>query len=124
VLTNRERLQFESNSYPAGGVFLTLTESRLSRAAHVTFGTIQESAGSTDTASPRTTLCQDDRDSNPPLVLCQCPQAHPYYLQDVTYHSIPGLNCITRIHGRNDLSGQLSVRLRSTRLKDVQRISP
>jgi hypothetical protein len=61
-----------------------------------------------------------DRDSNPPLVSRQCPQAHPYYLQDATYHSIAGLNCITRLRGRNDLSGQLSVRLRSTWLKDVQ----
>jgi len=26
VLTNRERGQFESNSYPAGGVFLALTQ--------------------------------------------------------------------------------------------------
>jgi hypothetical protein len=114
VLTNRERWRFESSSYPVGGVFLTLTETRLARAAQVTFGTVQESAGPTDAASPRATLCQDDRDFNPPLVLCQCSQAHPYYLQDVIYPSIPGLNCITRIHGRNDLSGQLSVRLRST----------
>jgi hypothetical protein len=114
VLTNQERRRFESNSYPAGGVFLTLTESRLARATQVTFGTVQESAGLTDAASPRATLYQDDRDSNPPLVLCQCPQAHPYYLQDVTCHSIPGLNCITRIRGQNDLFGQLSVRLRST----------
>jgi hypothetical protein len=97
VLTNRERQRFESSSYLARGVFLTLTETRLARATQVTFGTIQESAGSTDAASLRATLYQDDRDSNPFLVLCQCPQVHPYYLQDATYHSIPGLNCITRI---------------------------
>jgi hypothetical protein len=113
VLTNRERRRFESNSYPARGVFLTLTESRLARAAQVTFGTVQE---------PRVRLMPHPqgrhtagaRDSNPPLVSRQCLQAHPYYLQDATYQSIPGLNCITRIRGRNDLSGQLSVRLRST----------
>jgi hypothetical protein len=114
VLTNRERRQFKSNSYPAGGVFLTLTETRLARAAQVTFGTIQESMGSTDAASPRAILCQDDRDINPPLVLCQCSQAHPYFLQDASYPSIPDLNHITWLRGRNGLSGQLSVRLRST----------
>jgi hypothetical protein len=114
VLTNRERRRFESSSYLARGVFLTLTETRLTRAAQVTFGTVQKSTGSTDAASLRATLCQDDRDSNPPLVSRQCSQAHPYYLQDATYPLIPGLNYITRLRGRNNLSSQLSVRLRST----------
>jgi hypothetical protein len=77
VLTNRERRQFESSSYLGGGVFLTLTETRLARAALVTFGTIQEIMGSTDAASPRATLCQVIGTLTPPLVLCQSPQAHP-----------------------------------------------
>jgi hypothetical protein len=70
--------------------------------------------GLTDAASPRATLCQVLGTLTPPWSHANVPQAHPYYLQDATYHSIPGLNCITRIRGQNDLSGQLSVRLRST----------
>jgi hypothetical protein len=71
-------------------------------------------AGLTDAASPRATLCQVIGTLTPLLVLRQCSQAHPYFRQDATYPLIPGLNCITRIHGRNGLSGQLSVSLRST----------
>jgi hypothetical protein len=74
VLTNQERRRFESSSYLVGGVFLALTETRLARAAQVTFGTVQESAGSTDAASPRATLCQDDRDFNPPWSYANVPK--------------------------------------------------
>ena len=37
---------------------------------------------------------------------------------------VPVLNRATRLHGQNELSGQLSVRLRSTWHEDVQRIGP
>jgi hypothetical protein len=43
VLTNREQRQFESSSYLAGGVFLTLTAQTPTRVAQATFRTIQES---------------------------------------------------------------------------------
>jgi hypothetical protein len=69
--------------------------------------------GSTDATSPWATLCQVIG-TLPSLVSRQCPQAHPYLLQDATYPSIPGPNCITRLRGQTGLSGQLSVRLRST----------
>jgi hypothetical protein len=84
VLTNREQRRFDSSSSLDGGVFLTLTEARLARAAQVTFGTIQESVGSTDAAIQRATLYQViETLTLSPLVLCQCPQAHPYFLQNV-----------------------------------------
>jgi hypothetical protein len=58
VLTNRKRRRFESNSYPAGGVLLTLTETRLARAAWGHLWYNLGIVGLTDAASPRATLCQ------------------------------------------------------------------
>jgi hypothetical protein len=114
VLTNRERLQFESNSYLAGGVFLTLTETRLARAAQVTFGTVQESVGSTDATSPRATLCQVIGTLTPLGLMPVPPSTSLLPLECALDPPIPGLNCITRLRGRNDLSDQPSVRRRST----------
>jgi hypothetical protein len=93
---------------------LTLTETLLARAAQVTFGIVQESAGSTDAVFPMATLCPVIGTLTP-FVLCQCPQAHPYFLQNAHLTLlIPGLNYITPLRSWNGLSGQLSVRLRST----------
>jgi hypothetical protein len=78
--------------------------------------------GLTDAASPRATLCQVIGTLTPLGLTPMSPSTS--FHQDATYPSIPSLNCITRLCGQNGLSGQLSVRLRSTRLKDVQRISP
>ena len=49
-------------------------------------------------------ICQEDQDSNPPLDLRHWLSAHPYCLQCVHFH------WATRLHGRNDLSDQLSAR--------------
>jgi hypothetical protein len=77
VLTNRVRRQFESNSYPAGGVFLTLTVQAPARVAQATFSYDSGIASPNDVATPRATLCQVIGTLTPPLVSRQCPQAHP-----------------------------------------------
>jgi hypothetical protein len=114
VLTNRERRRFESNSYPAGGVFLTLTVQTPARVAQATVSYDSGIAGPNDVATPRATLCQVIGTLTPPWSHANVPKHILSLLQEATYHSIPGLNHITRLRGRNDLSGQLSVRLRST----------
>jgi hypothetical protein len=114
VLTNQERQRFESISYPARGVILTLTETRLARTAQVTFGTVQESAGLTDVASPRATLYQVIGTLTSLGLMPVSPSTSLLPPECTLDPLILGLNCITRLRERNDLSGQLSVRLRST----------
>jgi hypothetical protein len=78
--------------------------------------------GSTDAASPRATLCQVIGTLTPFGLTSMSPSTSLLPSECALDPLIPDLNCITQLRGRNGLSGQLSVRLRSTLLKDVQRI--
>jgi hypothetical protein len=69
--------------------------------------------GSTDAASPRATLCQVIEILTPSLTP-MFPSISLLPPRCALDPPIPDLDCITRLHGQNDLSGQLSVRLRST----------
>jgi hypothetical protein len=102
---NWERRRFESNSYLARGVFLTLTETRMVRAAQVTFGIIQEITGLTNVASSRATLCQVIGTLTPLGLMPMSPSTSLLPLECALDPPILGLNCITRLRGRNGLSG-------------------
>jgi hypothetical protein len=121
VRTNWERRRFKSSSYPARGVFLTQTTQARARVAQVTFGIVQESMGSTDATSPRATLYQVIGSLTPLGLTPMSPSISLLPPRCALDPPIPGLNYITRLRGRNGLSRQLSVRLHSTWLKDVQR---
>ena len=62
VLTNRERRRFESNSYPAGGLFLALTQASPvgEQAGHLWYDS--GIVAPISAALPGLPLCQDDQD--------------------------------------------------------------
>jgi hypothetical protein len=70
--------------------------------------------GSTDAASPRPTLSQVIGTLTPLDLMPMSPNTSLLPPECALDPPIPGLNCITRLRGRNGLSSQLSVRLRST----------
>jgi hypothetical protein len=70
--------------------------------------------GSTDAASPRATLYQVIGTLTPLGLMPVSPSTSLLPPECVLDPPIPGLNCITWLRGRNGLSDQLSVRLRST----------
>ena len=96
------------DSYPAGGVFLNTNPASPSgsQTSHLWYDS--------RVASPnRSTFSENHStkvvwDSNPPWTYAN---GSPHIL---TRLRVPGLSRATRLRGRNDLSGQLSVRLRST----------
>jgi len=101
------------DSYPAGGVFPALTQAYLVRAARITFSTtLDQFAGPSSAAPQGPPICQG-QDSNlapwsyaidSPHILATNRGAHSYRM------GVSGLSCTRRLRGRNDLSGQLSVR--------------
>jgi hypothetical protein len=80
--------------------------------------------GSTNAASPRSTFCQVIGTLTPLVLMPVSPSTSLLPPECALYPPILGLNNITRLRDRNDWSSQLSVRLRSTWLKDVERIGP
>jgi hypothetical protein len=124
VLTNQERRRFESNSYLAGGVFLTQTVQapRQGRTSHLWYSSRKHEFDWCHTPKGNTLL--GDRDFNPLGLMPVSPSKSLLPPECALDPPIPRLNCITRLRGRNDLSSQLSVRLRLTWLKDVQWIGP
>jgi len=101
------------DSYPAGGVFLTLTQAYFMKAARITFSTTPDQVAGPSSAAPLGTANLPGSGLEPDTsVLRHWLPAHTYYQPRcaLIQNGVSGLSCTRRLRGRNDLSGQLSVR--------------
>ena len=101
------------DSYPAGGVFVALTQAYLTRAARITFSTTPDQFSGPYSAAPLGTANLLGSGLYPDTsVLRHWLPAHPCYQPGCALkpNGVSNRRCTRRLRGRNDLSGQLSVR--------------